>query len=91
VTVAGLVLPFGEVGVLISLSALGASQSVRGTCLGFSSGFKLAHALCKGTCRFSAARVGQRLTLTITDLEPDTSYYYVIAARDNVSRRLGPR
>jgi len=36
-------------------------------------------------------RVGTKVNLTITDLRPKTSYYYAVAARDNVSKRLGPR
>ncbi len=30
-------------------------------------------------------------TSPITDLRPKRTYYYAIAARDNVTRRLGPR
>jgi phosphodiesterase/alkaline phosphatase D-like protein len=29
--------------------------------------------------------------LTITDLRPRTTYFYAVAARDNVSGRAGPR
>jgi hypothetical protein len=54
-------------------------------------GFRRAQTLCRGSCRFDITRVGARLRLTITDLRPGSSYYYAIAARDNVSRRLGPR
>ena len=56
-----------------------------------SRGFRRANALCNGTCRFSISRVGAALTLNVTDLRPRTTYYYAVAARDNVSRRLGPR
>jgi phosphodiesterase/alkaline phosphatase D-like protein len=35
--------------------------------------------------------VGSRIELTVTNLRPNTTYFYAIAARDNVSRRLGPR
>ncbi len=55
-------------------------------------GFKRAQTLCKGSCRFPAATsVGGELTLSVEDLRPRTTYYYAVAARDNVSRRLGPR
>ncbi|MGI8622567.1 MAG: PKD domain-containing protein [Solirubrobacteraceae bacterium] len=53
--------------------------------------FKAAQSLCAGTCRFGAARVGERLTLSVTDLRPATRYYYAVSALDNVSGRLGPR
>ncbi len=53
--------------------------------------FARGQTLCKGTCRFKVTRVGTTLKLTITDLRPGTTYYYAIQARDNVSRRLGPR
>jgi hypothetical protein len=54
--------------------------------------FRRAQTLCDGTCRFpSVMRVGAKLELAITDLRPRTSYYYAVAARDNVSRRLGRR
>ena len=56
-----------------------------------SRGFRRGRTLCRGSCRFLVTRVGARLRLTITDLRPRTTYYYAIAARDNVSRRLGPR
>jgi phosphodiesterase/alkaline phosphatase D-like protein len=35
--------------------------------------------------------VGSQIELTVTDLRPNTTYFYALAARDNVSRRLGPR
>lgn len=53
--------------------------------------FMRALTLCKGNCRFKVTRVGTRINLTITDLRPNATYYYAIAARDNVSNRLGPR
>ncbi len=54
--------------------------------------FKRAPALCKGNCRFrTVTRVGRRITLTIIKLRPHTTYYYAVAARDNVSGRLGRR
>jgi Tol biopolymer transport system component len=54
-------------------------------------GFRRAQTLCKGSCRFPVTRVGSQIKLTVTDLRPNTTYFYAIAARDNVSRRLGPR
>ena len=53
--------------------------------------FDRAPALCRGSCRFSALAMGAKITLTVTGLRPRTTYYYAVAARDNVSRRLGPR
>jgi alpha-tubulin suppressor-like RCC1 family protein len=54
--------------------------------------FARAGTLCRASCRFpSITRVGARLELTITRVRPRTTYYFAIAARDNVSRRLGPR
>lgn len=50
-----------------------------------------APALCRGSCRFEPSAVGETITLTITGLLPRTTYYYAVAARDNVSNRLGPR
>jgi len=54
-------------------------------------GFRAAQSLCNGACRFPVTRVGEQVKLRITDLRPKRTYYYAIAARDNVSRRLGPR
>ncbi len=55
-------------------------------------GFTRAKSLCKGSCRFPAVtRVGGTITLTVEDLRPGTTYYYAVAARDNVSGRLGRR
>jgi alpha-tubulin suppressor-like RCC1 family protein len=53
--------------------------------------FSAARSLCKGRCRFSGIGLGARLNLTIRGLRPHTRYYYVVAARDNVTGRLGPR
>jgi len=50
-----------------------------------------AQILCGGRCRLSVARVGARVSLTVTDLRPGTTYFYAVAARDNVSGRRGPR
>ena len=54
--------------------------------------FRRAQTLCRGRCRFPASiGVGGQLEVTVEDLRPRTTYYYAVAARDNVSRRLGPR
>ena len=53
--------------------------------------FARAQSLCRGSCRFAGAGVGTRIRLTIGDLRPRTTYHYAVAARDNVSRRPGPR
>jgi len=53
--------------------------------------FRRAGALCKGTCTFDVIDVGDRITLEVTRLRRNTTYYYAIAARDNVSGRIGPR
>ena len=52
--------------------------------------FGRATALCRGTCRFGEIALNAELSLTVTDLRPRTSYYYAVAARDNVSGRLAP-
>ena len=52
-------------------------------------GFGRARSLCGGSCRFSVTEVGARITLSITNLRPRTTYHYEV--RDNVSGRLGPR
>ncbi|HEV2784976.1 MAG TPA: fibronectin type III domain-containing protein, partial [Solirubrobacteraceae bacterium] len=53
--------------------------------------FARAPSLCAGSCRFAQPDVGGRMTLTITGLRPRTTYYYAVAARDNVSNVPGPR
>jgi len=53
--------------------------------------FRQAATLCNGSCRFRVAAVGTTIKLTITHLAPHTTYYYAIAARDNISNILGPR
>ena len=53
--------------------------------------FARAQALCDGGCRFAVDEVGAEITLTVTDLRPRATYYYAVAARDNVSSRPGPR
>ena len=52
--------------------------------------FESADALCKGSCRFSVTAPDTSLELTVTDLRPRRTYYYAVAARDNVSARPGP-
>ena len=52
--------------------------------------FATAQALCHGACRFAVTQVGGNITLTITNLRPHTTYYYAIAALDNVTARPGP-
>jgi len=54
-------------------------------------GFRRAEALCDGKCSFKVRFVGEKVRLTITDLRPRTTYYYAVAARDNVTGRQGPR
>jgi len=53
--------------------------------------FARAQTLCKGHCHFAVTRVGAKITLTVTGLRPHTTYHYAVAARDNVSARIGPR
>ncbi len=50
-----------------------------------------AESLCHGSCRFNVTAVGATIKLTINHLRPHSTYYYAIAARDNVSGTLGPR
>ena len=68
---------------LVKQSRRGAIASARG--------FARAQSLCKGVCRFSVTQVGTKLTLTVGGLRPRSTHHYAIAARDNVSGRLGPR
>jgi alpha-tubulin suppressor-like RCC1 family protein len=53
--------------------------------------FARARTLCHGACRFTVTRVGGPIALTVTSLQAGRTYYYAVAARDNVSGRLGPR
>jgi len=53
--------------------------------------FRRARALCNRVCRFKVTEVGARVTLTISGLRRHSTYYYAIAARDNVSARTGRR
>ena len=51
--------------------------------------FDRAATLCKGTCSFRVTRLNAALTLSVTGLRPRTTYYYKVAARDNVSGLTG--
>ena len=53
--------------------------------------FKRAPALCSGACTFDVTALRAELKLDVTDLRRRTTYYYAVAARDNVSKRTGPR
>jgi len=54
--------------------------------------FRRAAALCGGSCTFRrATEVGTRITLIVSDLRRHRRYFYAVAARDNVSKRLGRR
>jgi len=53
--------------------------------------FGRAHSLCKGACSFKVTRVGARITVTVVNLRRNRTYYYAVAARDNVSARTGRR
>ncbi|MDQ6805193.1 MAG: hypothetical protein M3065_09555 [Actinomycetota bacterium] len=53
--------------------------------------FAHAQTLCKGACSFPVTQVGGRIALTVISLRPRTTYYYAVAARDNVTPRLGLR
>ncbi|MDQ6749911.1 MAG: hypothetical protein M3Z33_04035 [Actinomycetota bacterium] len=53
--------------------------------------FARAQALCHGVCRFRVTQVGGTVSLTVTDLRRHTTYYYAVAARDNVSAKHGRR
>jgi alpha-tubulin suppressor-like RCC1 family protein len=53
--------------------------------------FAHAPALCHGACRFAVSEIGTKLILTVNNLKPRTSYYYAVAALDNVTARPGPR
>jgi hypothetical protein len=54
--------------------------------------FRRARTLCRGSCRFpSMESVGARLRLGVTGLRSGRIYYFAVAARDNVSHRIGRR
>lgn len=52
--------------------------------------FDRARSLCGGVCRFTPARVGDRLSLRVTALRPGTSYHFAVRASDSAGD-LGPR
>ena len=54
--------------------------------------FRRAAALCKGRCAFyGLTSIDATAELEITNLVPGRLYHYAVAARDNVSSRVGPR
>ena len=53
--------------------------------------FSRAPSLCRGRCSFDIAKVGARLEQVVTGLRRGTVYYFAVRARDNVSKRTGPR
>jgi len=53
--------------------------------------FTRAQALCAGACSFRVTQIGAKITLTITQLHAHTTYYYVVAALDNITATAGPR
>jgi alpha-tubulin suppressor-like RCC1 family protein len=53
--------------------------------------FRRAPALCDGRCRFNVTIVGTTIKLRVTHLQPRSTYYYAVAAYDNVSGLIGPR
>lgn len=55
--------------------------------------FDDAFSLCGEVCSFGPAAVGDPLSLTVTDLEPETTYHYAVKARDpagNLGERSNP-
>ncbi len=53
--------------------------------------YRRAGTLCNGSCHFHVTAVGTKIKLTVTHLAPHSTYYYALAALDNVSGRPGPR
>ncbi len=53
--------------------------------------FTRASPLCKGSCHFNVTSVGAKIVLMVTHLRSHTTYYYAIAARDDISAKQGPR
>jgi hypothetical protein len=53
--------------------------------------FRRAATLCRGRCRFDVTQPGSTLSLTVTNLRRRATYFYAVAALDNVSGRRGPR
>jgi len=56
-----------------------------------SADFERAPALCEGTCFVDVLGVRADIRLRVNDLKRRTTYYYAIAARDNVTAHTGPR
>jgi hypothetical protein len=56
-----------------------------------SADFERAPALCQGTCSVDVTRPSATISLRIKDLRRRTTYYYAVAARDNVTGQRGPR
>jgi alpha-tubulin suppressor-like RCC1 family protein len=90
----------GRTKIVLSFTAAGSdgrsdpaarSYLVKQTLRGPSSATRRVKTLCHGSCRFALTRVGTSVSLSITGLKPHTTYSYTVAARDNVSNRLGPR
>ncbi|HVE47940.1 MAG TPA: right-handed parallel beta-helix repeat-containing protein [Acidimicrobiales bacterium] len=52
-----------------------------------STSFEDAKALCGDICRFAPGRVGERLTLSVTRLRPNTTYHYAVVAVDDSGLR----
>ena len=53
--------------------------------------FSRAPSLCRGRCSFGITRVGTRLEQIVTGVRRGTLIYFAVKARDNVSKRTGPR
>ncbi len=54
--------------------------------------FNRAPSLCRGKCTFDElTSIKSSVTLDVTKLVRNRLYYYAVAARDNVSSRIGPR
>ena len=54
--------------------------------------FDRAPSLCRGSCSFKElTSIKSTVTLDVTKLVRHRLYYYAVAARDNVSARMGPR
>ena len=54
--------------------------------------FNRAPSLCRGRCSFEElTSIKSMVTLEVTKLVRNRLYYYAVAARDNVSSRIGPR
>ena len=94
--------PGGPTRIVLSFPAVGTDGSLPPAAQGYlvkqsrrpirtARAFRRAKTLCEGSCNFPTVSIGTRLTLIISDLRLRTTYYYAVAARDNVSCLLGPR